>query len=233
MRFPDLASRPLIVMAIALAVIRFSAFYLDRPIAWAIRSVPPWLSDLAEWMTRFGRGDVYLVPLAVVLLLLLYASRVLAVERRRAAARFWAWVTLFVGLSVALSGLLNDVIKLIVGRPRPTTGPLENQPFTFDYAYQSFPSGHTAVAFGLALSLGLLWPRSRLPLLVFALAVAASRVILHSHYPADVLGGALVAWMTVTWLSGFLADRNLVFRRDSAGRPVPRFPYPDGDIAPP
>ena len=107
---------------------------------------------------------------------------------------------------------------------------MENQPFTFDYAYQSFPSGHTAVAFGLALSLGLLWPRWRLPLFVFALAVGASRVILHSHYPADVLGGALVAWMTVTWLASSLADRNIVFHRDSAGRPVPRFP--DGDIAP-
>ena len=230
MRFPDLASRPLIVTVIALAVIRFSAVYLDRPIALAMLGVPPWLTALAEWTTRFGRGDLYLVPLAVALLLLLIAARILAGERRRAAARFWAWVTLFVGLSVALSGLLNDVIKLIVGRPRPTTGPVENQPFTFDYAYQSVPSGHTAVAFGLALSLGLLWPRSRLPLLVFALAVAASRVILHSHYPADVLGGALVAWMTVTWLASSLADRNIVFHRDSAGRPVPRFP--DGDIAP-
>jgi len=231
MRLPDLVSRPLIVTVITLAVIRFLAVYLDRPIALAMVGVPPWLTDLAEWMTRFGRGDLYLVPLAVVLLLLLFASRVLAGERRRAAARFCAWVTLFVGLSVALSGLLNDVIKLIVGRARPTTGPVENQPFTFDYAYQSFPSGHTAVAFGLALSLGLLWPRWRLPLFVFALAVAASRVILHSHYPADVLGGALVAWMTVTWLASFLADRNIVFHRDSAGRRVPRFP--DGDIAPP
>jgi undecaprenyl-diphosphatase len=232
MRLPDLATRPLVVTVVTLAVIRFLAVYLDRPIALALRGVPPWLSDLGEWMTRFGRGDVYLYPLSVILLLAFYASRVLAGERRRAAARFWAWVTLFVGLSVALSGLLNDVLKLIVGRPRPTTGPLESQPFTFDYAYQSFPSGHTAVAFGLALSVGLLWPRWRVPLLVFALAVGASRLILHSHYPADVLGGALVAWMTVTWLSGFMADRNLVFRRDSAGRLVPKFPSPHEDIAP-
>ena len=78
---------------------------------------------------------------------------------------------------------------------------------------------------------GCAWPRWRLPLLVFAFAVAASRVILHSHYPADVVGGALVAWMTVTWLTSFLADCNIVFRRDSAGRPVPRFP--ELDIAPP
>jgi membrane-associated phospholipid phosphatase len=224
MRLFDPDRRPLLITVIVLAVIRLSVVYLDRPIARAMLAVPPWLHDLAEWMTRFGRSDLYLIPLLLILPLLLFASRTLAGEHRRSAARFWAWVTLFVGLSVALSGLLNDLVKLIAGRPRPTTGIFENQPFTFDYAYQSFPSGHTAVAFGLALSLGLLWPRWRIPLLLLALAVAASRLILHAHYPADVLGGALVGWVTVAGLSAFLADRGIVFRRDPSGRPVPQFP---------
>jgi membrane-associated phospholipid phosphatase len=232
MRFPDPDSRPLLITIIVLAVIRFSVVYLDRPIARAMLAVPPWLHDLAEWTTRFGRSDLYLVPLLLTLLLLLLAARTLAGEHRRAAARFWAWVTLFVWLSVALSGLLNDLIKLIAGRPRPTAGSFANQPFTFDYAYQSFPSGHTAVAFGLAFSLGVLWPRWRIPLLLFAVAVAASRVVLHSHYPADVLGGALIGWVTVAGLQAFLADRGIVFRRDLSGRPVPQFPSEEAGITP-
>ena len=128
---------------------------------------------------------------------------------------------------MALSGLLNDVVKLLAGRPRPTAGDAGSAPFTFDYAFQSFPSGHTAIAFALAFSLSLFWPRWRLPLLAFALAVAASRVIISAHYPADVIGGALVAWLTVAWLARFFADRRLVFQRDTEGRPVPR-PAPDG-----
>jgi membrane-associated phospholipid phosphatase len=224
MRLPDPGGRPLLVTVIALVAIRFSVVYLDVPIARAMLLVPPWLHDLAEWVTRFGRSDLYLVPLLPVLLLLALASRKLAGEHRRAVARFWSWTTLFVWISIALPGLIGDLIKLLAGRPRPTTGSFENQPFTFDYAHQSFPSGHTAVAFGLAFSLALLWPRWRIPLYLFALAVAASRVILHAHYPADVLAAALVAWLTVAWLSRFFADRGIVFRCDASGRPVPQFP---------
>jgi membrane-associated phospholipid phosphatase len=224
MRFPDPGKRPLLATAITLAVIRFSVVYLDRPIALAMRGVPPWLHDLAEWVTGFGRSDRYLIPLLLVILLLAFASRSLAGEHRRAGARFWVARASFVWLSIALSGLLNDVVKLIAGRHRPTMADPGSQPLTFDYAFQSFPSGHTAVAFALALSVGLLWPRWRLPLLVFALAVGASRVIISAHYPADVIGGALVAWLTVAWLARFFADRRLVFQRDAEGRPVPRMP---------
>ncbi|HXU58425.1 MAG TPA: phosphatase PAP2 family protein [Verrucomicrobiae bacterium] len=232
MRFPDSGRRPLLATAITLAVIRFSVVYLDRPVAQAMRGVPPWLRDLAEWVTGFGRSDRYLIPLLLVILLLAFASRSLAGEHRRAAARFWAWRGAFVWLAMALSGLLNDVVKLLAGRPRPTAGDAGSAPFTFDYAFQSFPSGHTAIAFALAFSLSLFWPRWRLPLLAFALAVAASRVIISAHYPADVIGGALVAWLTVAWLARFFADRRLVFQPDSEGRPVPR-PAPDGIITPP
>ncbi|HSY88800.1 MAG TPA: hypothetical protein VLA85_19710, partial [Verrucomicrobiae bacterium] len=84
MRFPDPVKRPLLATAITLAVIRFSVVYLDRPVAQAMRSVPPWLRDLAEWVTGFGRSDRYLIPLLLVILLLVYASRSLAGERRRA-----------------------------------------------------------------------------------------------------------------------------------------------------
>jgi membrane-associated phospholipid phosphatase len=231
MLFPDPGRRPLLATAITLVAIRFSVVYLDRPVAQAMRAVPPWLRDLAEWVTGFGRSDRYLIPLLLVILLLVFASRSLAGERRRAMARFWAARGAFVWLAMALSGLLNDVVKLLAGRPRPSTGDVGSAPFTFDYAFQSFPSGHTAVAFALALSVGLLWPRWRAPLLAFAVAVAASRVILGAHYPADVIGGTLVAWLTVPWLARFFADRGLVFQHDSEGDPLPR-PFPEA-ITPP
>jgi undecaprenyl-diphosphatase len=218
MRFPDPARRPILATALTLAAIRLSVLYLDGPIARAMLGVPPWLHDLAEWVTRFGRADYYLVPLGLVILLLAFGARVLAGEARRRMARFWVARAGFVWLSVALAGLLNDVVKLVAGRPRPNIPVEGNAPFTFGYGFQSFPSGHTAVAFGLALSLGLIWPRWRGPLLVYALAVAASRIILRAHYAADVIGGALVAWLTVAWLARFFADRHSVFDRDGDGR---------------
>jgi membrane-associated phospholipid phosphatase len=225
MRFTDRPVRLLVSVALALVAIRLSVVFLDRPLAATTGEIAPWIHHLAEGVTQLGRSEYYLFPLGGAVLVLGLASGVSKDWRHRVRARAWAWVLGFVWLSVALSGLVNDVIKLIAGRPRPNFAAASSAPFTFGYEYQSFPSGHTAVAFALALSLALLWPRWRWPLLIFALAVAASRVLLSVHYLADVAGGALVAWLTVIWLSGYLADRGLVFRRGPGGHLVPRLPW--------
>ena len=224
MRFTDRSARRLIFVALALLAIRLSVVFIDRPLARVAGGIAPWIRDLAEHVTQLGRSEFYLVPLGAAVLVLGLTSRFSRGWRQRIKARGWAWALGFVWLSVALSGLLNDLVKLIAGRPRPNFAAASPAPFTFGYEFESFPSGHTAVAFALALSLALLWPRWRWPLVIFALAIAASRVLLSAHYPADVLGGALVAWLTVTWLSSYLADRGLVFRRGYGGCLAPRLP---------
>ena len=128
MRFPDLRRRPLLVSVAALAAIRFSIVYLDRPIARMLVDVPRWLTDLAEWVTGFGRSDRYLIPLAMAVVVLGLAARYRKDLQGRIAARRWAWTAGFVFLSIALSGLLNDVVKLIAGRPRPRIPALDNEP---------------------------------------------------------------------------------------------------------
>jgi membrane-associated phospholipid phosphatase len=224
MRFTDRSARRLITVALALLAIRLSVVFIDRPLARMIGGMAPWIRNLAEHVTQLGRSEYYLVPLGAAVLLLSLSSRFSRGWRQRIKAWGWAWAVGFVWLSIALCGLLNDLVKLIAGRPRPNFAAASPAPFTFGYEFQSFPSGHTAVAFGLALSLALLWPRWRWPLVIFALAIAASRMVLSAHYLADVLGAALLAWLTVTWLSSHLAARGLVFRRDSGGCLVPRPP---------
>lgn len=223
-QFPDLPRRPILALALALAALRLSVVYLDHPLARLMGGAPAWLHRTAEWVTRLGRSDIYLVPLGFAVLLLALAASRLAGSDRRVVARFWAWTGGFIWLSIALSGIFNDLVKLIAGRPRPMVAGWGSRPFTFGYDFQSFPSGHSAVAFGLALSIGLIWPRWRAPLLCFASAVAASRVVLNAHYLADVLGGALVAWLTVAWLAHAFQRRGLVFERDRVGLLQPRFP---------
>ncbi len=220
MPFADLARRRLLVTLLTLAVIRFWIVYLDQPLSRLARGGGFRIKSLAQEVTWFGRSDVYLYPLTALLLILILAARLLPQWREKATS--WAWTTGYLWLAVALSGLANDLVKLIAGRPRPSVGDVPSAPFTFSYDFQSFPSGHSAVAFGLALALSLLWPRGRWLFLAGAVAVAVSRVVLGAHYPADVLGGALVAWLTVLWLSGALADRGRVFQRAEDGGFVPR-----------
>ncbi len=56
----------------------------------------------------------------------------------------------------------------------------------------SFPSSHAVNNFGVATMFSLYYPRARAWLYAGASLVAISRVFVGVHYPADVLGGAIV-----------------------------------------
>ena len=60
-------------------------------------------------------------------------------------------------------------------------------------AIQSFPSGHTATAVGLAFGLAWLYPRGRWLFAVFAVLAAAQRVGSSAHFVSDTLAAAAMA----------------------------------------
>lgn len=65
----------------------------------------------------------------------------------------------------------------------------------------SFPSGHTTEAFAMAVALSLLIPKRKLviPVFIWALLVAYSRMALGVHFPSDVFGGMVIGGLT-GWL---------------------------------
>lgn len=94
---------------------------------------------------------------------------------------------------VAGANLTTQVLKAVLEHPRyqPILGYRQVGP-------TSFPSGHATAALAMACAFVLVvpraWRQTAISLGVLAtLAVGCSRVILHFHYPSDVLGGWLVA----------------------------------------
>jgi undecaprenyl-diphosphatase len=109
-------------------------------------------------------------------------------------------ITLVIGVGVTALAVL--LVKLAVRRPRPAGdwGQLYRKTDP-----HSFPSGHTARVFMLAVvTLGLGPPWLGILLAIWAPLVGLSRVILGVHYLSDVLAGALlgvVIGLGVVWLA--------------------------------
>ena len=100
---------------------------------------------------------------------------------------------LYVGVSIGVDGVITYGMKVGIGRPRPFV----SYPDLYHYSLettQSFPSGHTSLAFATATALSLKYPKWYViaPSYLWACSVGYSRMNLGVHYPSDVLAGAVV-----------------------------------------
>lgn len=105
--------------------------------------------------------------------------------------------------SVPISGLLVQVCKHLVGRPRPRLALSANEYFgpTFQSDLLSFPSGHATTSFAVAAALSVFYPRLAWLFYLLAALISLGRVVGNSHYLSDVLAGALLGLM-VGWPLG-------------------------------
>ncbi|MBC7328479.1 phosphatase PAP2 family protein [bacterium] len=86
------------------------------------------------------------------------------------------------GLDAFLTaGLSTQALKLITHCKRPN-----------GESYDSFPSGHTAMAFASAKVFSHYYPENKVLYYIIAIGVAVARVQSGAHYTRDVIGGALV-----------------------------------------
>jgi undecaprenyl-diphosphatase len=163
-------------------------------------------AGLGHLATRYGLS-------AVVLVYLIYLSFALRSAGLRDARRIYLAVILLFGVA----GPAGDILKEIVGRPRPFV-----EYGLATYALRpsdspSFPSGHATKAVALALPFLLFvtardgWHKAvKVLLVVLALGVCYSRVLLGAHFVSDVLAGigmALICVPLATLLTNKLLNR--------------------------
>lgn len=112
-----------------------------------------------------------------------------------------AAASLHLGLTALANVALYRSLKGWTRRPRPfrRLGAIKAHVAPLDEF--SFPSGHTLHAVTMTLLSCWYFPVLAVVLVPFALAVAASRVVLGLHYPSDVLAataiGTGVAWVSL------------------------------------
>src|SRR6266487_2699020 len=94
--------------------------------------------------------------------------------------------------SAALALLLNQVIGKIWHRQRPFASHPSAHVWGSRSHDPSFPSDHASAAFGIAFAIFLFDRLAGSIFLAAAVAIAAGRVLVGVHYPADVVAGCLV-----------------------------------------
>jgi membrane-associated phospholipid phosphatase len=216
-RQPWLQASPKLAFAVAAVLIVFALgmVLIDAAAIEAARRLPGGLVAFFDWITDFGKSAWFLWPLGICFLVLaaLPADRLTRISRGVVAAAMVRVGFLF--LAIALPGLFVDAVKQIIGRARPFVSGIADpylfKPFTWGAAYASLPSGHSAAAFSALVAFGTLWPRARTMLLVYALLIAASRVVVTAHHPTDVLAGALVGIIGALSVRHYFALRGLGF----------------------
>jgi undecaprenyl-diphosphatase len=93
---------------------------------------------------------------------------------------------------VAASFALNQLVKLLVRRPRPSLEDLE--PLISTQSNRSYPSAHSTTSFAAARALAGTLPS--LPLHLAAAMMALTRPYLGVHYPSDTVAGAALGVAT-------------------------------------
>jgi membrane-associated phospholipid phosphatase len=115
------------------------------------------------------------------------------------------------GAAAALAGGVTTALKYTIGRSRPEVAgdPDQFRPFTH---WNSFPSGHTAVAFAIATAVaeetGDRWTDAAL--YGAATLTALARVNDDRHWTSDVLIGGLVGHLSAKWVSQQLGPVRVV-----------------------
>jgi undecaprenyl-diphosphatase len=162
----------------------------DQVISAALRA------NLAPWALQVFAELTHLADTATLTVLCVLGTLVLVAQHQRSLALVWV-------LAIAGNGILNQSLKLLVGRARPLDP--EGDLLVLGL---SFPSGHSSgavVAYGMLAYLALrLLPKAwHLPMLVgapaLALMIGISRVVLRVHFASDVAAGfaAGSAWLAL------------------------------------
>jgi membrane-associated phospholipid phosphatase len=177
-----------------------------------------------RFVTGFGKAALVLWSLAAMLIAIaLMAPRLRGTSKSLLLSL--GTRLQFVFFAVLTPVLAGEIIKWFVGRGRPFVGGRANafnfEPFAGTEAYASFPSAHAITAFALAFAVAAVWPRARVAVAVYALAIGASRLVLLAHHPSDVVAGALVGVIGAMCVRYWFAARRLGFAIRPDGAIVP------------
>ena len=201
-RFKSLVIHPFFITG-WLALMTLCYFYVDRIVAKFFHSLEHsfWF-EAAQTITAFGKGQYIIIP-SIIFLIMAYC-----LLKNKQLSLY----ALFLVACATIPGLITTVIKIIVGRPRPSMYFYHDQYgflfFETQAIYWSLPSGHATSITGFMMALSLLKPRGwPLIFMGIALLISLTRVTTFVHFVSDVMAGMLLGAITTIFIHKLFVKR--------------------------
>lgn len=184
-------------LVLTVAVVWLSYLWLDRPIALWVHGL------IAEWRVPVGIIDSPISSTSLISASAFVVCGLVATMGHR-FSKLETTITMCV-ISMLATVLVKDQLKFIFGRTWPETwGPgivsfLRNGAYGFHYfhggqSFESFPSGHAAVAAAVLSVPWILFPKLRVVSAICVIAVDIGLVVLNIHFLSDVIAGNFVGF---------------------------------------
>ena len=150
----------------------------------------PVLDQIEKVITKFGDGGIFWILLTVAIIFLVKDKR----------------VGITCALALASEAVIVLLLKNTVRRSRPIwLDPTVHMLVRIPKDY-SFPSGHSAASFSVAVSIFLYNKKWGTAAIILAILIALSRMYLFVHFPTDVIVGTLIG-VTMALLMGYLVKK--------------------------
>ena len=203
------AIRLVFVAAATMLLVAISIRAVDRPLALFFHARDHDLRSLFEFTGRLGLTYGYLTIFGLAFVALHWGGVSPRLQQFALPLRALSGIPAFLFVSIAASGVIVDVLKIVFGRARPK---LLFQSDVYGFAWLmwrpdhwSFPSGHSATIVALTTALWFLWPQHHLFYILVATIVSMSRVVVGAHYFTDSLAGAFIAILTTRYTAQVFA----------------------------
>jgi lipid A 4'-phosphatase len=230
--YSSLAVRVAFVSAAGTLLVAISILLADRPLAFFFRARDQDLHSLFDFTGRLGLTYGYLTIFALAFVALHWGGLFPRLQKFALQLRAMSGVPAFLFFSIAASGIVVDVLKVVFGRTRPKLL-IQSDVYGFTWLswrsdHWSFPSGHSATIVALVTALWFLWPQHLLFYILVAAIVCMSRVVVGAHYLGDILAGALIAVLITRCTAQVFAKCgiDLVAAHRGHGAPRETLPWP-------
>ena len=201
------SSEKKICLYLILGIVVF--IFFDYSIAHFFHNINYQTKSLFETLTHFGDSLYFFIPTIIIW------GFIKIVNNKNSSIKTIGDISIFIFLTILLSGITAQFFKHIIGRPRPILyngfDKTSLEIFSFDSKWHSFPSGHTTTIFAFIFCLIFLFPKIKNILITIAVIIASTRVIVGAHFVSDIFGGVLVAYLSSIFLRNKFFEREKLF----------------------